>query len=617
MNFKIFTGLFLLLILCSFVSALPIPHSIRGTVYDLDGITHARMETTFEVVNLENGYTARGIIGKGSQTGVYSASINGFDGDRLTILFRNKYHNSSINITLSGVMTNVNEIINDSFPQNSPHVFSNLTNDRTLYNGQYSYNINATDIEDFDLEYLLILGPSGMTIDHNSGQINWAANILGYHNIFLIVRDTDLLSANYSFSLEVYQDSSGRSSSSSSSSSSPPTSGSSSPYSLPIDNTDISIEESSSDIDEKDEPVEQAPGDFEIYTTSKSDSKQSESTIIESKDGIINTLISLFETKDEYSKHIIYGIIKKDNMLSKRFSKISISESTLVSIEDEFGNVNNFHASSLFGFEYFFKVINGIPNSEYYVTAKNGLIFGDAKGLFSGFFNSITVNLDKTSYSDRPRYTINNIEYYFERPFSFLESPDKLVYSYLIDLSSFENQNVSFEVSKDWLLDYNLDVSSLILSVYSAGQYFEVDTSLVSIDEEKYVFTSAKNDLLQQLYVVTIKDSVYDKIILDYVIHNSSVSYESATSVDPFVINGVAFISDEVQFPRSSNYSISNNDRNSSVSGITGLVANDGAFSVIIEGQRNDEIYVEVFNETLHVSKIFNLTGDMNLVLKP
>ena len=59
-----------------------------------------------------------------------------------------------------------------------------------IFLGQnYTYDANATDVDGDSLFYSLLIAPDGLTIDNNTGVINWDSPILGNHTISLLVED--------------------------------------------------------------------------------------------------------------------------------------------------------------------------------------------------------------------------------------------------------------------------------------------------------------------------------------------------------------------------------------------------------------------------------------------
>lgn len=95
-------------------------------------------------------------------------------------------------------------VINLSLDNNPPMFTSNPIT--TVMAGKvYSYDVNANDIDpDEAMEYSLVTGPPGMTIDNVTGMITWSTNetMVGNYSIVIGVADT-YVTITQSFNLEV------------------------------------------------------------------------------------------------------------------------------------------------------------------------------------------------------------------------------------------------------------------------------------------------------------------------------------------------------------------------------------------------------------------------------
>ena len=92
--------------------AIPIPHSIAGTVYLSDGVTQVPWGTSLNVTDTTSGDYTSGTTGSGPNSGGYATTINGEDGDTVIVNAWNATHYGSTTITLSGAMTGIDVIIN-------------------------------------------------------------------------------------------------------------------------------------------------------------------------------------------------------------------------------------------------------------------------------------------------------------------------------------------------------------------------------------------------------------------------------------------------------------------------------------------------------------------------
>ncbi len=70
----------------------------------------------------------------------------------------------------------------------------------------YSYQAEALDADGDDLTYSLLAGPIGMTIDSQTGLINWQPDILGFYEVNIQVADGNGGKASQSYNIEVIDD---------------------------------------------------------------------------------------------------------------------------------------------------------------------------------------------------------------------------------------------------------------------------------------------------------------------------------------------------------------------------------------------------------------------------
>ena len=139
------------------VSAIPLPHGIDGIIYELDGITEVPAGIEFSINDTTTGEIITGKTGYGSP-GRYSVSLNGNDGDLIVIKARSRYNSNKINITLQGVMHNVNLLLNTSEPEFAPEIISEPITKARL--GKiYTYDVDAVDPNGDNLIYYLTIFP--------------------------------------------------------------------------------------------------------------------------------------------------------------------------------------------------------------------------------------------------------------------------------------------------------------------------------------------------------------------------------------------------------------------------------------------------------------------------
>ena len=193
----------IIILLIKGVIAIPIPHGVDGTIYELDGITPVRKGIDFYVQNLNNGYIVYGKTGHGSSGG-YSVSLSGNDGDTIVVKAWNKYNQVNVTLTLIGVMYNVNLLLNMTYPPLQPNITSEAPLS-AIEDQQYTYDVEAFDENEEDLlEYFLVESPLGMVINKSTGLVTWMPLQMhvGNNNVKVQVSD-GLFLVNQSFIINV------------------------------------------------------------------------------------------------------------------------------------------------------------------------------------------------------------------------------------------------------------------------------------------------------------------------------------------------------------------------------------------------------------------------------
>ena len=102
--------------------AVPMPHGIAGTVYLSDGVTQAPWGTSFNVTDTTSGYYIAGTTGAGPDSGGYSVSINGTDGDTVVVNAWTATHHGTTTVALSGDMNGIDVTMNTPSGPSSPRV---------------------------------------------------------------------------------------------------------------------------------------------------------------------------------------------------------------------------------------------------------------------------------------------------------------------------------------------------------------------------------------------------------------------------------------------------------------------------------------------------------------
>jgi PKD repeat protein len=108
--------------IASMASAQLLPHGIKGTVFMSDGITQAPWGTHFSVNDTTSGFFIEGTTGAGPNSGFYSVSITGEDGDDVIIKAWNASHYGTTTVTLAGDMDGIDVIIDTPIEEKQPPV---------------------------------------------------------------------------------------------------------------------------------------------------------------------------------------------------------------------------------------------------------------------------------------------------------------------------------------------------------------------------------------------------------------------------------------------------------------------------------------------------------------
>lgn len=174
---------------CMLSSAIPVPHGIGGSIFELDGITPVPSGTRFSINNTDNGFYLEGQTGNSPSPGKYFASVSGDDGDNIIITAWGSEHSGNLSVALLGVMNNVNLLINMSSTPHAPTISS--TPATTTDEGDtYAYAVSAEDEDGSILHYMLSESPAGMAIS-SQGVVNWQPDQqdVGENSISIVVTD--------------------------------------------------------------------------------------------------------------------------------------------------------------------------------------------------------------------------------------------------------------------------------------------------------------------------------------------------------------------------------------------------------------------------------------------
>jgi len=186
-------ALALMVLLGSGVSALSMPLSVSGTVFDLESGEQITESVHISINNTDSGYYVEGMTGTFYNPGRYSASVDGHSGDYVIITVWNEYHSDSIVVSLSGSLHGVDLYLNTSVPslENHPPEIVSEPVTRAFARMLYRYDVDAVDPDGDNLVYSLLKKPRGMSIDEHTGVIEWVPRIWqrGKRKVSVIVED--------------------------------------------------------------------------------------------------------------------------------------------------------------------------------------------------------------------------------------------------------------------------------------------------------------------------------------------------------------------------------------------------------------------------------------------
>ena len=106
------TIVMMILPVCTQAQPIPSPHGIAGTVYMSDGVTQVPAGTSFSVNDTTSGDYIAGTTGAGPDSGAYSVTIDGDDGDTVIVAAWTATHHGTTTVTLSGDMTGIDVVMN-------------------------------------------------------------------------------------------------------------------------------------------------------------------------------------------------------------------------------------------------------------------------------------------------------------------------------------------------------------------------------------------------------------------------------------------------------------------------------------------------------------------------
>jgi len=197
-------------ILVPTVHAQPIPHSVEGYIFESDGVTQVHAGSPYTAYDSDSGWYVEGhTFDSVLNPGRYGATMDGATGDHVIVRAFNLTHEGyATTILLPISNNNVNITLNLPRENGIPHINSSPLL-QIPEDSAYSYGVEAEDFESHwaidTLSYCLLASPAGMTINSETGLIEWNPNNsdVGIHTVTVEVHDSLGGSDAQSYELEV------------------------------------------------------------------------------------------------------------------------------------------------------------------------------------------------------------------------------------------------------------------------------------------------------------------------------------------------------------------------------------------------------------------------------
>lgn len=164
-------SLILIIINLQFILAIDVPLGVDGHVYDVESLIPAPSWTQITITNKQTNETIQDTIGRGDP-GRYSFVLNWEPGVNITIRANNPSYAVEKNMTLSGIIHDVDLLINTSVLPVAPTIISTALLKATQHK-PYEYNIIAFDWNNDPLTFSLKEYPAGMYFIPNTSTIIW------------------------------------------------------------------------------------------------------------------------------------------------------------------------------------------------------------------------------------------------------------------------------------------------------------------------------------------------------------------------------------------------------------------------------------------------------------
>ncbi len=549
----------LLLSLVAFnAHAIPTPKGISGRVYDLDGITPAG-NVFFSVNDIDSGELVEGVT---RSDGRYSVSLNGNNGNSIIIEVWNKYNSNSRNVTLNGVMRNVDVLLNMTLPELPPEIISEPVTE--AYAGElYLYHVAAVDENNDILEYSLIAQPEGMEINKWNGTISWVPDYPQEGDNLVVVQVSDgIFNVTQNFSVNV----------------------SILPYAPEI----VS------------EPITSAVADEWYYYSVEAFDKGGERLSYRltekpggmqiSDDGVIrwrperqnlgNNLVIIEASNSYLSARQEFVINVKERPARGGRPGFALYEADDKISETDAGVTDEGSEEDLED------LISGQGNDENRRDASAIRPADMRSNVISGVFSEERDEIEFTAYDFK------------QRP-AHLRGIDKKVYRY-IEINSREKIEtpikILFHVSRKWLEQNNAKDEDVVLNHYSGSEWEELSTGFLYSDDEFSYYEAYAPSL--SFFAVSLREKAgYGEI---------SVSGPG----DHFIVSGIVYDWLFLQ-ARDAEIIIINHNRDDTTVTRTGIGGSPGAFYAIIPGNIGDRITVRAEINGRKAEKELEITGDM------
>jgi PGF-pre-PGF domain-containing protein len=545
---KIFVLILLVLALFKSAYAIPVPHGIDGRIYDLDGITPAR-NVDFSVTDIDTGEF---IKSRTDQNGMYSVSLDGDNRNTIIIKAWTKYNENNRTVSLQGVMRNVDLLLNLSRREFAP-IFNSSPIIQATEDILYSYDVDVFDENEDELTYSLIDSPNTMKINSTSGLIKWipADNQSGKNNVTVQVTD-NLFNATQSFMINVQW----------------------------VNDAPVIISE----------PINETYLlELYYYHVNATDEENSELnySLIKSPNNMHiyeNGLIKWKPNKNHIGKNEIIVKVMDNNSYSTQNFNITVYAKSSQRAVSPGGSSGGFFA----------------PESKKDKTGKQ-----DNKDNEKNIIKTRKIKIKSENVfeiiiksEDEIKLSINELS---KRP-EKIRSPEKKVYSYIEinpdnDSEKIKEAEINFRVKKEWLNESNAEKDEVILNRYSENKWNEIETLHYKSDE-KYEYYKSKTPGFSY-FAISLKDIV------------ESNEFQTTGPKEQFIISGTIYKNRIRRQIDETEVKVTNLETKDVFETRTGAGGNQGAYYVIIDGKKGDEILIEVMGRNIYQNTTIILQGDM------